>query len=138
MQHSNSRRIVIGILCVAGLASVYLFQRIDVASMLGMASTPAQKFIVNRSIRFILNDTFMIGIIYALFRERKYVVFALWVQALGIAFLLIPYFLLKIRWPHYNGPLISFLHRLILNPTLMLLLIPAFYYQRRSESPNEP
>jgi exosortase F-associated protein len=137
MHHSKKRRVVIGILCVAGLACVYLFQRIDVASMLGMANTAAQKFIVNRTIRFILNDTFMVGIIYALFRERKYVVFALWVQVVGIVFLLIPYFLLKMRWPHYNGPLISFLHRLILNPTLMLLLIPAFYYQRKFGNPHE-
>jgi exosortase F-associated protein len=137
MQKSNLKYLIVGVLCAAGLAVVYLFQRIDVAALLGAGDTKIQRFLVNRTIRFLLNDIFMIGIIYALFRERKYVVFAIWVQVAGIIFLLIPYFILKMRFPHYNGPMINFLHRLILNPTLMILLIPAFYIQRRNASPRE-
>jgi exosortase F-associated protein len=70
-------------------------------------------------------------LIYALFYERKYVLFAVWVQVFGMVFVLIPYFIIKFNFPGYNGPLISFLHRLVLNPTLLLLLIPAFYYQKK-------
>lgn len=90
------------------------------------------RFILNRSIRFVLNDVLAIGLIFALFYERKYVIFAMVAQLMGMFLFLIPYFILKVNYPGYNGPLISFLHRLILNPTLLLLLIPAFYFQKQS------
>ena len=124
-------RIVVGILCASGLVAVYLFQRIDVADYLGVESAHIYKFLINRSIRFLLNDALAIGVIYALFKERKYVIFSLYVQVIGVVLFLLPYFVLKIYFPAYNGPLISFLHRIILNPTLLMLLIPAFYYQRK-------
>ena len=123
------KRWLIAILSVAGLLMVYLFQKGDMAGIFNI-EVPVYKFMFNRTIRFLLNDFFMIGLIYALFREKKYVVFALWVQLAGVILFLIPYFCLKIYFPSYNGPLISYLHRLILNPTLLLLLIPAFYFQR--------
>ncbi len=115
---------------VAGLVTVFIFQQTDVAKIMGSEATSINRFIVNRTIRFLLNDLFAIGLIYALFVEKKYVVFSLWVQLAGVVLFLIPYFILKINFPSYNGPLINYLHRLILNPTLLLLLIPAFYYQR--------
>jgi exosortase F-associated protein len=127
-------RILVGMISVAGLAAVFLFQRLDIAGGLGLGSLPIYKFLINRSIRFLLNDAFAIGLIYALFKERKYLIFALYVQVGGMVLILFPYFLLKVYWPRYNGPLISFLHRLVLNPTLLMLLIPAFYYQRRRKA----
>lgn len=123
-------RTVLAVCCIAGLVMVFLFQRIDVTRLFGPELKPIHRFLINRSIRFLLNDAFMIGLIYALFFEKKYVMFSIMVQLVGVVIFLIPYFILKIYFPSYNGPLISFLHRLILNPTLMLLLIPAFYYQR--------
>jgi exosortase F-associated protein len=122
-------RVFIGSFCVAGLVLVFLFQRIDIAGALG-AESIIHKFLINRSIRFLVNDALAIGLIYALFMERKYVIFSVYVQLAGMVLFLFPYFILKIYYPAYNGPLISFLHRLILNPTLLMLLIPAFYYQR--------
>lgn len=136
-------RIFIGALSVAGLVFVFLFQRIDVASFLGIGEPTIQRFIFNRTLRFLMNDAFAIGLIYALFVEKKFVIFALYVQVAGVVLFLIPYFVLKVYHPGYNGPLISYLHRLILNPTLLMLLIPAFYYQKYSakksnESDDQP
>ena len=132
----NQLRWVIGFFSVSGLVLIFLFQRIDIASLLNVKEG-IYKFIINRSVRFVLNDTLAIGVIYALFAEKKYIVFALWVQLAGIVFFLIPYFVLKFNYPGYNGPLISYLHRLVLNPTLLLLLIPAFYYQRMLAGVND-
>ena len=125
-------RIVIGILSIAGLVTVFLFQQFDVAGLIGIAEK-GSRFFVNRTVRFLLNDALALGLIYALFRERKYVIFAMYVQIAGTFLFLIPYFILKLYLPRYNGPLISFLHRIILNPTLLMLLIPAFYYQKQVE-----
>lgn len=124
------QRIAIGFLCCMGLLAVFLFQRTDVAGTLGVSNTGITRFLVNRTIRFLINDAFAIGLIYALFPSRKYVVFAIYVQLFGVVAFLIPYYILKIYFPHYNGPYLNFLHRLILNPTLLILLIPAFYYQK--------
>ena len=128
------KRWIIGVIGLAGLLVVFLLQRMDVAAYLDVGTTAIHRFLVNRTIRFLLNDLFMIALIYALFVERKYVVFALWVQLAGVIFFLVPYYILKLYFPNYNGPLISYLHRLILNPILLLLLIPAFYYQKMSSA----
>jgi len=123
-------RVLVGVLCTAGLVLVFLFQRVDLAAQGQLAESALARFLINRTIRFVLNDALTIGLIFALFYERKYVVFAVWAQIAGVVLFLLPYFILKVRFPVYNGPLLSFLHRLVLNPTLLLLLIPAFYYQR--------
>jgi len=117
------------VLALAGLLFVFLFQRVDVAEAIGIQEG-INRFITNRSLRFIMNDLLMLLLIYGLFKERKYVLFAIWVQVVGLFGVLIPYFIIKINFPAYNGPLISFLHRLVLNPLLMALLIPAFFYQK--------
>ena len=122
------KRWSLGILSIIGLLSVYLFQHADVASWLNVSDSTI-KFLVNKSLRFLINDAMMIVLIYALFYHKKYVYFALWVQLAGVVFILLPYFLLKLVFHTGNGPLVSFLHRLVINPTLLLLLIPAFYYQ---------
>lgn len=130
MNQRTKFRIGVGIFSVAGLVLVFLFQRLDVAILLGVEQN-VWRFIINRSIRFIINDALAIMLIYALFYERKYVLFSVWVQLFGMVLILVPYFIIKFNFPGYNGPLISFLHRLVLNPTLLLLLIPAFYYQKK-------
>jgi exosortase F-associated protein len=130
MNQRTKFRIGIGVFSVAGLVLVFLFQRLDAAILMGVEQN-VWRFIINRSIRFIINDVLAILLIYSLFYERKYVLFAVWVQVFGMIFVLIPYFIIKFNFPGYNGPLISFLHRLVLNPTLLLLLIPAFYYQKK-------
>lgn len=131
MSENRLLRWVVGTSCALGLLAVFLFQRTDFAGDFLVSHSNIVRFIVNRSIRFLLNDLMAIGLIYALFGKRRYVLFSLWVQLTGMVVFLFPYFALKIYYPVYNGPLLSFLHRLILNPTLLLLLIPAFYYQGR-------
>lgn len=116
-------------LSLVGLLLVFLFQRFNYAQLLGLDYNSTWRFIVNRTIRFLINDNLMILFIYALFYERKYVKFALWVELAGFLFLLVPYMLLRFLSPIDDAMYISFLHRLIVNPTLMLLLIPALYLQ---------
>lgn len=123
---------IVGAGCLIGLVLIFIFQRFDVVGWAGIEVGNPTRFIMNRSIRFVLNDVLAIGLIFALFYERKYVIFAMVVQLIGLLLFLIPYFVFKIYYPGYNGPLLSFLHRLVLNPTLLLLLIPAFYFQKQT------
>jgi exosortase F-associated protein len=125
----KSWRWVAGLIAVAGLLALFLFQRFDWSFW---TTAPAiQKFVINRSIRFIVNDILGTLLVLALFGKRKLVIISIYVQVLGLIFVLVPYFILKMNYPAYNGPLLSFLHRLILNPVLIYLLIFFFWFQEK-------
>ncbi len=122
-------RIILGVISTTGLIAVFLFQHWNVAEHLGLNLTNNLKFIFNRSVRFVVNDLLAIALIHALFNKRRYTIFSVYVQLVGMFFILVPYFIIKLQYPSYNGPMINFIHRLIINPMLLLLLIPALYYQ---------
>lgn len=127
-----SARWMLGLTCVVGLCLTYVFQRINWASALGI-STVGLAFIVNKSIRFLLNDFWMLGVLTALFPFRKNILIAVFTQAIGLIVLLVPYFVLHQFFDMRNQTL-AFLHRLVVNPILLLLLIPAFYIQQRPKN----
>jgi len=121
-------RIVL-VICILSLIFFYIFQK-NILGLLEFASlTKNAIFVFKKSVRFVINDFLMIGVIYGVFNNKDYVKVAFLVQVLGLIFLLIPYLLIKLYIGGYNGPMVSFLHRLVLNPLLLILLIPAFYYQ---------
>jgi hypothetical protein len=125
-----------GGIAVVGLLGVFLLQRNLSAYFLEQAS-PLTSFMVNRAIRYVANDLFATLLVLALFGKKKYVVIAIYVQLLGLLLILLPYAALKAYHPGYNGPLISFFHRLVLNPTLIYLLIFFFWYHEKHKVTGE-
>lgn len=126
----GAKRWTIGLLAGVLLVAFFMVQRASVAQTLGFTDKSVV-FVFDKTFRFVVNDLLMVGIIYSLYGQRRYVYFALWVQLVGIIFILIPYLIIKLYFEAGNGPMVSFLHRLIINPTLMILLIPAFWLQSR-------
>jgi len=127
-------RILLMIAAIFGLGMVYLFQRVDVLEICTSCTFhPYTHFAVKKVLRVLLNDSFMLLFIHALFRDPSVTRLAWYVQLVDTLVLLPIYLIIKL-W--YEGdietsiPLLSQLHRLIVNPTLMVLLIPAVYYQR--------
>jgi exosortase F-associated protein len=131
-------RVAVGITCVTVLLVVFIYQRFDWCAWFGLEARGIARFMINRAMRFIINDLAAIGVIFALFYRASFVKLAILIQVIGILLFLLPYFALKLYFPDYNGPLINFLHRIILNPMLMMLLIPALYYQRMKEQHVTP
>ncbi len=85
-----------------------------------------------------INDGACVILIYALFRERKYIRVAFYVFLFELLVILPIYFVLKLTiegTSELSSPLLSQIHRMVVNPTLMLLLMVAFFYQR-SKSKN--
>lgn len=131
----------------AGLFLVYLFQdyldfynllvnreapqQLDYAT--SYADTKAAPFIVNKAGRYLLNDLFSISIIYGIFGERKYARFAMYVMFFGLFILLPIYVGLYLAQPEGYSSMISHLHRVVMNPVLMMLLIPAFIFQKKMQ-----
>lgn len=117
---------------IAILGFVYVFQRINLAVLLGDFH-PNVVFVINRTARLILNDVACFLIIFALFRENKYLKIAFWVFLFELLVILPVYLLVKLSLEgdsEISSPLLSQVHRLIVNPMLMILLIAGFVYQR--------
>ncbi len=118
---------------IALLAAVYILQRhIRLSGFEGMH--PNVIFGVNRTVRLILNDLACFLIILAIFRETKYLKVAFGVFLVELLIILPVYLTLKLTLEgdsEISSPLLSQIHRLIVNPTLMILLMIGFFYQRR-------
>ena len=133
----TKRNILIAI-AVGALITFYLLQRTNYAdfffSLFGSEVSPNIEFIFNRTLRYIFNDLAVILLLYALFQNRTLIKVAFGLQLLGL-FIILPlyfYFKLSLEGPsEISSPLLSFIHRIVVNPILMLMLIPAYYYQQR-------
>lgn len=140
---SNPKRLLLLLVGALGLFLIYFFQHyLDFYSLLQfkapreiayssdfVAYDPFE-FSLNKVLRYVLNDLFAMAIIAALFPDRKYLRFAVWVLLFGL-FVLVPiYIVIYLSQPQGFSSLIGHLHRLVMNPVLMMLLIPAFFYQQ--------
>ncbi len=143
-----SRNQYIGIACCfLMLMLVYLFQQYNyfgfILTLLGVddsAVHPNWYFIVNKTLRLLVNDSICLLLIYLIFKNASYVRVGLWLQLIELLVILPIYFWLKLSLEgdsEISSPMLSQLHRLIINPTLMLLLIVAFIYQRISQQPPQ-
>jgi exosortase F-associated protein len=120
------------------LSAVYVLQHFDYLNtflrLFGTyQATAVTTFIINKTFRLILNDCLCFGLIYSLFGERKYVRTAFFVFCFELFFILPVYFIFKLvleGTSEISSPLLSQIHRLVVNPMLMLILIIGFYFQR--------
>jgi exosortase F-associated protein len=121
------------------LALVYIFQQINVAEWVGIdkIKNAYLAFSINKSIRLVINDVSCILIIHAIFRNEKFNKLALLVFCLELFLLLPIYLVVKLKLEgtsEISSPILAQIHRLIVNPMLMLLLMAAFYYQNKIAS----
>jgi exosortase F-associated protein len=127
----NSARWALGIFAVCLLAAAYLFQRYDFSSILGSYS-PNTRFVLNKSLRFIANDAACLLLIAIIFNKASYLRFSSFFFV-GEMFLLLPlYFILKLSLEgssEISSPFLSQLHRMVVNPLLMIVLMMGFFYQ---------
>lgn len=122
------------------LILVFVFQRFNyataVSSLLPVdfrVTEPDTIFIVNKSFRLIINDVCCMALIDAWFRDRKYLTISFYLFLIEAFFLLPVYFVVKLTFEgdtEISSPLLSQVHRLIVNPLLMFLLMVGFVYQR--------
>ncbi len=142
------KRILFIAIGAVGLFLVYFFQEyLDFYNVLFHFSAPQQlnysasymevepvQLIINKAGRYICNDLFSIALIYGIFGEKKYARFALWVMLFGLFILLPIYLYVYLAQPEGFTSMLSHLHRVVMNPVLMMLLIPAFVAQKRGTS----
>ncbi len=131
---SRRLRIALIVFGVAGLVIVFLFLQTGfLGQLVDKGSHPYLSFSFNRTLRLLLNDFFMLLLLAGWFHSRSVLRLAFAIQLLDFFVLLPIYLLVKLNLEgdiEISSPLLSQFHRLIVNPTLMILLIPAVYFQR--------
>lgn len=131
-------RLLMVILAVVGLVIIYLIQEsLAPNAFLTNPISSELNFSIKKILRVLVNDTCMLLLVYAWFKDVGITRLALWVQAIDILVLVPIYLIVKISLEgpdEISNPLLSQWHRLLVNPTLMILLIPAIYYQRHIQS----
>jgi exosortase F-associated protein len=139
------RYILLGFALLA-LVLIYLFQRISYADILNSIlpeileiRNPNPVFIFNRIIRLILNDAACMVIIWAVFQQTKFLKAAFLVFLVELLIILPAYFIVKLSLEgdsELSSPLLSQIHRIIVNPLLMFLLMIGFIYQKLNPNPS--
>lgn len=126
--------IVVGLIA---LALVYVFQRTNYGLLLfeafGIASNENLIFAINKTLRLLANDLVCVFMIFSIFKEKNYRQVAMLVFMIELVVILPIYLLLKLYLEgtsEISSPMLSFIHRLIVNPTLMLLTGMALSYQK--------
>lgn len=91
------------------------------------------KLILNIFFRYFLNTTLSILIIYLLFKNRNHVKIAsiLYVFLFVVLTCILSYLLFLSQNPDYL--VLFYIRRFLIQPLFILLLIPAFYFQKKAE-----
>ncbi|MGC4023581.1 MAG: hypothetical protein QM734_17315 [Cyclobacteriaceae bacterium] len=112
----------------------FLFQEFSFLDSFNISEN--QRFVLRKILRVVLNDFFMLIFLTTWFKDWRVTRLAIVIQLID-GFILLPiylFFKLDLEGSsEISAPLLSQFHRLIINPTLMILLIPAVYFQKFSK-----
>lgn len=140
----STRTIIILAVGIFALAALYVFQRVNYAQILfaamGREANENLIFILNKTIRLVTNDAICMMMIFSVFKEKAYRQLTTAVFLVELALVLPIYLLLKLTiegTSEISTPLLSFIHRLVVNPTLMILTGIALAYQKFVYPPTQ-
>lgn len=128
--------------CGAALLLVYLSQRWSYASVVGLDAInyPNVAFSFNRTVRLLLNDGICLVVFRIVFTDRPVYRHWAWKLLLLEVLIVLPLYLilkLSLEGPsEISSPLLSTIHRLIVNPLLMMILLAACYLQELKTKPR--
>lgn len=81
-------------------------------------------------LRYVLNSGISLGIIYLFFKDKSIVRFSTFIYAIALLVLILP-FLYFVIHPKQEDYYIFFnIRRFLIQPLVLLLLVPAFYYYK--------
>ena len=91
------------------------------------------KLTVFTTIRYILNTVISLGILYVLFKDKSILKFSFLIYALAYSILILMflYFVINPRQEDYY--LFFNIRRFLIQPLILLLLVPAFYYHKQRQ-----
>jgi exosortase F-associated protein len=133
---SNLPRYLTAILAIVVLLVSFQFRTLNFTGLLlGQGADDLRPWIIitNKVIRYLVNDLAALALLWVIFQRRDFLQLAVAVLLFGLIVLLPLYFVGFFYFQDRLGVTLSYLHRLVMNPTLMMLLIPLFYYVKDEE-----
>lgn len=91
------------------------------------------KFFLSLSFRFFLNTFFSLLMIYFLFKDVEIIKFLSLIYTISFVLLMAVFFAIILFWDESSNFLLFYIRRFLIQPLLLLLLIPAIYFQKRAE-----
>jgi exosortase F-associated protein len=83
--------------------------------------------------RYILNTVLSLGIIYFLFKDKEMIKLASILYLIFFFILTGAFFFILHFYENQNNVLLFYVRRFLIQPLFLILFIPAFYFQKRSE-----
>ncbi|WP_304141819.1 exosortase F system-associated protein [Mesoflavibacter zeaxanthinifaciens] len=88
------------------------------------------KLVASTTLRYVINTVISLGILYLFFKDKSVVKFSVIVYAISYV-ILISLFLYFVLNPKQEDYYVFFnIRRFLIQPLILLLLLPAYYYQR--------
>lgn len=88
------------------------------------------KLVLNITLRFVLNMIISLGILYLIFKDKSIIKFSSLIYAVAYVLLLIPFMYFVINPKQEDYYLFFNIRRFLIQPILLILLLPAFYYYK--------
>jgi exosortase F-associated protein len=137
----NKRWLALAVLCIVLLAMVRAYE--DALfydpflnyfkrnfTALPIPETDNWKLFLNYLFRYGLNATLSLAVIYALFRDAEQLRFAAFLYVVFFILMVAGFFL--VLYYSENRMTLFYIRRFIIQPLLLLLFIPGFYFQERA------
>ncbi len=83
--------------------------------------------------RFYLNSIISIGILKLIFNNTKVVKFSIFLYSVFGIILMVTFFFILLKFGETNKMNLFYIRRFIIQPVLLILFIPAFYYQKKNK-----
>ncbi len=88
------------------------------------------KLTVFTSLRYVMNSIISLGIIYTIFKSKSMIRFSILIYAIAYLLLLLLFLYFVINPKQEDYYIFFNIRRFLIQPILVLLLLPAFYYQK--------
>lgn len=89
------------------------------------------KLFLSIGFRYYLNSILSIGLLHVLFGDARITKFSILLYAFFGTVLMIAFFFMMLKLGGPNKMYLFYVRRFLIHPVLLLLFVPAFYYQKR-------
>jgi exosortase F-associated protein len=88
------------------------------------------KLVLYTTFRFLLNTLASLGILFLIFKDKTIIKFSVLIYVVAYILLLIPFLYFVINPKQEDYYLFFNIRRFLIQPILLILLLPAFYYHK--------
>lgn len=88
------------------------------------------KLVLNTTLRYVLNSLVSLGVLYVIFKDSSVVKFAALIYGVAYLLLLAPFLYYVINPRQADYYLFFNVRRFLIQPLILLILLPAFYYNK--------